>query len=100
MASADQIAELRRAVNEPGDETYSDDYLSARLDDTGGNVAAAAAGIWREKAATYADLADVREGSSQRSLGDLHEQALSMASLYDSRTPGASGARTRAITRP
>lgn len=102
MASADDIAALRRMVHEPTTATYSDLVLSARID-AAANINAAAAAIWNEKAARYAELVDVKEGSSSRSLGDLHGQALAMAKSFqeasDATTGGSGRSRTRAIER-
>lgn len=103
MATVSEIADLRRMANEPTTAVYTDEALSTLID-ASASLSAAAASIWQEKAARYASLVDVREGSSSRSLGDLYEQALSMSKHYsDAATVAAGGrkpARTRAIERP
>jgi hypothetical protein len=106
MATAEDIAEVRVNVNEPTEDHYSDDQLSSIID-AYGDLDAASAAIWRLKAGRYADLADVQEGSSRRSLGDLHEQALAMAKTYADTaasggavTGGMRPGRTRPIERP
>lgn len=101
MASAEQILELRRLINEPPSASWSDEDLSIRID-SAGSMEALASQIWGEKAAAYAGLVDVREGNSQRSLGNLHQQALRMSEFYasgdvDSNSPRH--ARTRQIER-
>jgi len=98
MATTEQIADLRRMVNEPTADTYADADLGSRID-TSGSLKAVAATIWTEKAAQYADLVDVQEGSSRRSLGKLHEQALAMASMYGEPDTTRRQSRTRQIER-
>jgi hypothetical protein len=107
MATATEIATVRVNVNEPTEDHYSDEQIDSIIEEYGGNLDAASAAIWRMKAGRYADLADVQEGSSRRSLGDLHEQALNMARTFaDTAVSGGalSGGmrpgRTRAIERP
>lgn len=106
MATAEDIAAVRANVNEPTNDHYSDDQIGTIIDDYGGNLDAASAAIWRMKAGRYADLADVQEGSSRRSLGDLHEQALAMAKTFADTsvsgviTGGMRPGRTRPIERP
>ena len=105
MATPEQVSTLRQYVNEPdpaGD--YSDERLGELIDAFGGDLRKAAARVWSTKAAKYADLTDVQEGSSRRSLGDLYEQAIAMSKHWAA--PDDSGAatlrpgRTRAIERP
>lgn len=107
MATAEQLAELRRFINEPDNvDPYTDAFLNALIDGHGGDVAATAADLWRQKASSYADLVDVQEGSSRRSLSKLYEQALGMGSYYDQLSGGGEPAggqrpsRTRRIVRP
>lgn len=107
MATPEQIALVRRYVNEPGTEAYTDVALGALIDANDSNLEITAGGVWREKAARYAELVDVQEGSSRRALGDLYEQAIAMASSWESRSGGDGGvvigrraARTRQIVRP
>ena len=98
MASASEIASLRRMVNEPTATTYNDDTLGALIDDSV-NLAGAAASIWQEKASRFAQLVNVKEGSSSRDLGDLYEQALSMSTHYTGASLAAAGGRKPARTR-
>jgi hypothetical protein len=88
------IDDLRRAANEPeGDSTYSDAQLEEILATAGGDVPGAAAAVWREKAAKFAELVDMREGETARDLSDMHGAALKMADMWDeqSATPPVTG---------
>lgn len=79
MASEDEIATLRRMTAlEVDDAIYTDSLLGGMIDDLG--FAAAAAQIWREKAATAAGLVDTTESGSSRSLSQLRKGYLEMAS--------------------
>ena len=107
MATASEIAVVRANVNEPGTDHYTDAQIDELIETYGGNLEAASAAIWRMKAGAYADLADVQEGSSRRSLGDLHEQALAMAREFAGQAAsggvsigGMRPGRTRPIERP
>lgn len=83
MATADQIAALRRAVNIMSTVApYTDAFMSALIDQEG-NVASAAAVIWREKAAAYASSVDMTESGSSRKFSDLHKNALELAAAYE-----------------
>jgi hypothetical protein len=105
LATATEIATVRLNTNEPDTTRFTDSQISDVID-AYDDLDAASAQIWRLKAGKYADLADVQEGGSRRSLGDLHEQAIAMAKTYEaaSAAAGASGGRrpgrTRAIERP
>lgn len=81
MATATQIAELRRLINEPDDVApWTGAVLAARIDeDPTLDLRTLAATIWREKAATYAGLVDIKEGNSDRKLSQLYKNALEMA---------------------
>jgi len=99
VATPDQIAALRRLINEPDATTYTDAVLSTRLDAIAGDANALASVIWREKAATYAGLIDVQEGNSVRKMSQLYAQAVKMADVFDG---GAAviGTKRPARTRP
>jgi hypothetical protein len=63
---------------------------------------AAAASVWQVKAASYAELVDVSEGTSKRNLSALHKNALTMAeywSKFASTTVEESGAPSVRIGR-
>ena len=98
MATALQIADLRALIDEPDTTTYTDEVLAARIDAVDGDLYPLASTIWREKAARYAGMIDVQEGSSNRKMSQLYQNALSMASSLVISVTG-SGPR-RARTRP
>lgn len=104
MASAEELLRLRRMVGEPGTDTYSDEALSALLA-ANPSLESVAAGIWQEKAANYAELVNVSESGSSRSLSDLHKNALRFAEYYTRQAGGepeavADAPTTIPITRP
>lgn len=75
--------DLRRLVDEPSDSSkYDSQRLAAILSAHNGNVNLAAVQIWNEKAAKYAQLVDMQEGDTKRSLSDLMDNALKMAKLF------------------
>ena len=101
MASADQIAELRRKISEPDTTTYSDVDLSNKIDAAQGDVDQVASDIWTDKASMYAELVDTSEAGSSRKNSQLMKQALDMANFYGSRndTQLVTGPTTRPIVR-
>lgn len=108
MATAEEIAALRLLIAEPDDDApYDDETLNARLG-AATNEYALAYEIWTEKAAAAAGLVDVSEGGSSRKMGDLHEQALSMAEAMRERANSATtppdgsgpGLRIKRLSRP
>lgn len=106
MATTADVAMLREYINEPTTDIYSDDRLSELIDATGGDLRKTASVVWSSKAARYAGLVNVQEGSSRRDLGALHSQALTMAAHWSQAEPGEPEvttmrpARTRPIVRP
>lgn len=102
MASADDVARLRRLTNEPDTTTYDNLTLSAYID--AHTVLGAAAEVWREKASKYAGLVDVTEGTSSRKMSQMRDAATKMAEHYAGLAllavlPAANRPRSRAITR-
>lgn len=84
MASGDQIRDVRERVAEPDDSNgWSDERLARAIDGTT-TLNAAAARVWSEKAATFAELVDVSESGSSRKLSDLRKNALEMSAHYGS----------------
>lgn len=83
MASAEDIATLRRMINEPSTATYSDVVLGALIDEKG--LDATAAQVWSEKAAAASVLVNTSESGSSRSLQQIHSNALAMANFYGGR---------------
>lgn len=84
MASEDQIRDVRERVAEPDDSNgWSDERLGRVIDDST-TLNAAAARVWSEKAAVFAELVDVSESGSSRKLSDLRKNALEMSTHYGS----------------
>lgn len=81
MATNAEIAELRLLVAEPTSATYSDATLAGIIDTTS-SMDEAARDVWVQKAASYTALANISEGGSSRSMGDLHAKALQMVELF------------------
>lgn len=107
MATNTLITRLRSYINEdPTTPGFDDNTLSALIDEMGGDVELAAAQLWQSKAASYAELVTVQEGSSRRELGNLQTQAIKMADYFRSRSKtgatmtGVHKTRTRKIERP
>lgn len=92
MATEAEIASLRRATALAADDaTYTDSLLGGLIDDLG--FQAASATVWREKAATVAGLVDTTESGSSRSLSQLRDAYLGMATAVNpdpTGTPSAS----------
>lgn len=101
MATPDEIAAFRLVIGEPGSEVYTDQLLSDRLD-VAESTNALAAEVWREKAARYASLVDMQEGTSSRKLSQMYDQASKMAAVYSeaSGDSGGSSGGHRTTTRP
>lgn len=105
MATPEEIAALRLMVAEPNDVApYTDAVLGAMLDAVSGESIGVAATVWEQKAAAAANLVDMSEGGSSRKMGDLYEQALSMAAHFAARVPpdgsAVKGARLHKLVRP
>ena len=98
MATAAERTEVRRNTNEPTTANYSDADLDALIDAQG--VRGATHEIWVEKAAKYADLPDIKEGSSSRSMSQLHEHALKMARLFADDATATGRVKIHEIERP
>jgi hypothetical protein len=81
MATTEQVASLRRMVDEATTDTYTDEALSAIID-AELSVDAAAATVWREKAAKASTLVNITESGSSRSMQQIFENAMKMANFY------------------
>lgn len=78
MATLEQVAQMRRSTAlEEDDATYTDSLIGGMIDNLG--FPAAAAQIWREKAASVAGLVDTTESGSSRSLSQLRKAYAEMA---------------------
>lgn len=93
MASDTEIGMLRRmtALSED-DPVYTDSLLGGMIDDLG--MEAAVAQVWREKAASVADLVDITESGSSRSLSALRKGYLEMAEAGKADDTTTSGGRS------
>lgn len=83
MATAAQIAEVRRNTNEPTQDTWSDVEIGVLVD--AGTVNSASVAVWTAKAAVYADLADRTEASASVKWSENHKKALSMIEIFEAR---------------
>lgn len=106
--SAAVLFDARRSAGEVGDTTYSDNDIAALLAKRQGDVAAVAYDIWTYKASDAANLVDMSDAGSSRSLGALYKQCLEMAKFWGDqsatileaqRATPRRGARTRGIER-
>ncbi|SRR6266498_2587179 len=77
------LALLRRAIDEPTEDTYSDAELVERLS-SADTADIAARDIWAEKMAALSSLVNVSEGGSSRALSQAYDHAKEMWSHYDS----------------
>lgn len=102
MAAPSDIQALRLMINEPGNvEPWTDSALSKIIDENA-TLDAAAATIWRNKAANVAHLVNISEGGSSRSMGDLYKNYIAVASSFEGKADqesGKSSPRTRAAVR-
>jgi hypothetical protein len=86
---------------DPAISTWTPSRMLAALDGHE-TLEGAAASVWQQKAASYAELVDVSEGTSKRNLSALHKNALNMAdywSRFSSTTVEESGAPSVRIGR-
>lgn len=82
MADQATIARFRRMTAlEVDDVVYTDAVIDGMIEDLG--FEAAAATVWREKAALVAGLVDTTESGSSRRLSQLREAYLGMAGAVD-----------------
>lgn len=98
MADADDLARMRRVTALPDNvEPYTDTLLSNLIDELGFEAAAAA--LWREKAASVAGLVDIAESGSSRRLSGLRDAYLGMATAIDPSDAGGGSSYTVPIER-
>jgi hypothetical protein len=103
MATADEIAALRLLIAEPNNvDPWTDAVLGEIIDAVDNDLDAAAYQSWITKAASYASLVDVTESGSSRKLSQLQEQALRMATKFQSGgvDPGGDNLTGMAYTLP
>src|ERR1700755_2983151 len=97
MASDSDLEALHRAAYFPvDDDTYTDELLVGLIDNLG-SVEAAAAAIWREKAAAASQLVNISGARSSRSLSDIAKNALLLAQGFEAAEAAKPTAR-RAFT--
>lgn len=103
MSTPAQVALLRKLINEPTTDNYTDVELGDLIDSLDGSVQFTAGSLWQQKAAKYASMIDVQEGNSVRKMSQLYQQALKMAAQFNPDAleplPMGKSARTRAIER-
>lgn len=101
MATMEEITLLRTMINEPTNSgAWTNDVLTAIIDNSD-SLDAAAAKVWEGKAASVAHLVDISEGGSSRKMGDLYDQFLDMAKLFQAKAnpTGNAAARRAPMTR-
>lgn len=77
------LAQLRRLINEPDAAgTYSDVELTDRLTAAANDMNTVARDVWAEKVAAYADLVNISEGGSSRSMSQAYDHAKEMWKHY------------------
>lgn len=95
MATAAAIQQVRRLINDPEHDEFSDEDIANLLDGVDGDVNRAVAGAWGIKAGLYSTLVNTSEAGSSRSLGDLYKNALQMQAHYNSLSTSSAISRTR-----
>lgn len=98
MADEATIARFRRMTAlDPADTVYTDAVIDGMIEDLG--FEAAAASVWREKAATVAGLVDTTESGSSRKLSQLREAYLDMGGVIGGDVDTGGGSYTVEIER-
>lgn len=104
MATASELARLRRMIDEPDNTNgWTDEKLEEVFAETANangslNFRAAAKDVWEGKAGSLAALTDVTESSSSRRNSQYFDHALKMAASYSddaSQDPTVVAAQTR-----
>jgi hypothetical protein len=102
MATNDDYLRLRRMT---GEDDATSKYTNADLEifiaNAGLDLNLAAATIWAEKAAGYADLVNVTEAGSSRSLSDLYKHAADQRDHFQTLADTTAGTvQVSSTTRP
>lgn len=89
--TADQLAQVRRMIDEATDKDgYTDALLIAGAEaffvNGAYNLRAYAGSVWEEKAAKAAELVNVSESGSSRSMAQVFEHYMAMAARFNSST--------------
>ena len=102
MATAAELARLRRIIDEPDnsngwtDEKLEEIFAQTANKDGSLNFRAAAREVWEGKAASLAALVDVSESSSSRRNSQYFDHAQKMVAAYsDATDPAVVAAQTR-----
>ena len=83
MANNDQYLQLRRMTGESDPESsYTNTDLDVYISRAAGDLPAAAALIWGEKASDHADLVNISEAGSSRANSDLFKHAIEQRDYY------------------
>lgn len=105
MATNAEIVRQKLAETIPNggtaaDTMFSDAEITDLLSRNGDDVDKAVYEGWGIKAANFAGFVDSAEGTSKRSMSDLHQHALRMANSFNSSGTGSTGVtRIRPIVR-
>jgi len=101
MADAQQVSDLRELLGESipsdgsaADTLFTDDQVTRWLTQSATLNQAALKG-WQIKMAHFADLVDVVDGASARSMSDLLDHAEKMVKLYTRLAQGPTAGRSR-----
>lgn len=94
MADNDDYLRLRRMTGEVDSERYTNTDLEEFLTAASMDFNVAASLVWREKAASFAELVNISEAGSSRSDSDLYKNATSQAAYFE----GLSGTGEAAST--
>jgi hypothetical protein len=87
--SDDQLAELRRMIDEADNTTgWTDLVLSALFDSNGTDLRLTAKSIWEAKAASYVELVNTSESGSSRSMSQKFDHAITMAKTFGADSSG------------
>lgn len=107
--SAEQLAQVRRMIDEDTDANgYTDALLIAGAEaffvNSAYNLRAYAGSLWEEKAAKAAELVNVSESGSSRSMAQVFDHYMAMAARFNSSigtdTATATYPRSTRIVRP
>lgn len=81
MASEQAVAEVLAHL--PDDDAWTSEQAGQALDTFAGNVSRAVRSFWAKRAANTADLVDISESGSSRSLSTKHKNAVEQVAYWD-----------------
>lgn len=82
MATPEEIEIVRDMINTTEDDTVWTEEKIGMYIDLHTNLNKAAGNIWLVKAGSFAQMVNVSESGSSRSLGSLHANALALSKYY------------------